>query len=454
MSGRAKALPLLLGLLRDDAVGRKLAARANVGDRTRAFAAFGLGLLARHSDDPALKLQIRDALWELLQSKDEQGRDLRSAVVNGLGILVADPEASLHKRLAWETAERLLEWYGRDLGRGDEAVQAHAPVAIGRLLGRGDGQIHFRCKEVFAGEFTAAKRRSNPILRSASLALGMLCLPRDVCARDGVFLEALRRFWTDGSDRLARNLAAIALGRVGGAENRAWLLETYARAARNVEQPWLAIALGLCAARAAKEDVPDEALARLLLGEIGGATKPEGQSALAVAIGLTGCRLAAPTLLRHLKDEEREEMLAGYFAVGLALLGDPASATPLLAVMERSKRRPFLLLQSAIALGRIGDRRATERLLVMLKASESAVVLGGIANAIGQIGDRRAIDPLIELSQDDQVTRLARAFVAAALGGIGDRRPLPWNMPLSRDSSYAGAVDTLTNGSTGVLDIL
>ena len=90
----------------------------------------------------------------------------------------------------------------------------------------------------------------------------------------------------------------------------------------------------------------------------------------------------------------------------------------------------------------------------MLKASESAVVLGGIANAIGQIGDRRAIDPLIELSQDDQVTRLARAFVAAALGGIGDRRPLPWNMPLSRDSNYAGAVDTLTNGSTGVLDIL
>jgi HEAT repeat protein len=454
MSGRAKALPLLLGLLRDDAVGRKLAGRATVGDRTRAFAAFGLGLLARHSDDPALKLQIRDALWELLQSKDEQGRDLRSAVVNGLGILVADPEASLHKRLAWETAERLLEWYGRDLGRGDEAVQAHAPVAIGRLLGRGDGQIHIRCKEVFAGEFTAAKRRSNPILRSASLALGMLCLPRDVCARDGVFLEALRRFWTDGSDRLARNLAAIALGRVGGAENRAWLLETYARASRNVEQPWLAIALGLCAARAAKEGVPDEALARLLLGEIGGATKPEGQSALAVAIGLTGCRLAAPTLLRHLKDEEREEMLAGYFAVGLALLGDPASATPLIAVMERSKRRPFLLLQSAIALGRIGDRRANERLLVMLKASESAVVLGGIANAIGQIGDRRAIDPLIELSQDDQVTRLARAFVAAALGGIGDRRPLPWNMPLSRDSSYAGAVDTLTNGSTGVLDIL
>jgi hypothetical protein len=125
-------------------------------------------------------------------------------------------------------------------------------VAIGRLLGRGDGQIHFRCKEVFAGEFTAAKKRSLPILRSASLALGMLCLPRDVCARDGVFVDALRRFWTDGSDRLARNLAAIALGRIGGAANRAWLTETYARANRATEQPWLAIALGLVAAKAAR----------------------------------------------------------------------------------------------------------------------------------------------------------------------------------------------------------
>jgi hypothetical protein len=31
---------------------------------------------------------------------------------------------------------------------------------------------------------------------------------------------------------------------------------------------------------------------------------------------------------------------------------------------------------------------------------------------------------------------------------------MPWNMPLSRDCNYAAAVDTLTNGVTGVLDIL
>jgi len=31
---------------------------------------------------------------------------------------------------------------------------------------------------------------------------------------------------------------------------------------------------------------------------------------------------------------------------------------------------------------------------------------------------------------------------------------LPWNTPLTVDCNYAAAVDTLTNGATGVLDIL
>jgi hypothetical protein len=31
---------------------------------------------------------------------------------------------------------------------------------------------------------------------------------------------------------------------------------------------------------------------------------------------------------------------------------------------------------------------------------------------------------------------------------------LPWNLPLSRDANYGAPVDTLSNGATGVLDIL
>jgi HEAT repeat protein len=94
------------------------------------------------------------------------------------------------------------------------------------------------------------------------------------------------------------------------------------------------------------------------------------------------------------------------------------------------------------------------QLLAMMKDAESAAVLAAIAVAIGRIGDRRAIEPLVGMTRDADLTKLARAFVAAALGGVGDKDPLPWNVPLSVDCNYAASVDTLTNGSTGVLDIL
>jgi len=51
-------------------------------------------------------------------------------------------------------------------------------------------------------------------------------------------------------------------------------------------------------------------------------------------------------------------------------------------------------------------------------------------------------------------TSLARAFAAAALGGVGDKDALPWNTLIARDMNYMATVDTLVNGSTGVLDIL
>ena len=52
------------------------------------------------------------------------------------------------------------------------------------------------------------------------------------------------------------------------------------------------------------------------------------------------------------------------------------------------------------------------------------------------------------------MSKLGRAFVAASLGGVGDKDEMAWNVPLSVDCNYATGIDTLTNGMTGVLDIL
>lgn len=453
ISKRPRALPMLASLLRNDADGKRLCKKDDVGDRTRAFAAYGLGLLARADDHAERKQQAHDLLWAVLNEKELKSRDLRVAAVTGLGLL-CDPESGSHKRLAWLVVEELLEWYQRDLGRSDEAIQAHAPVAIGRLLGRGNSQLHRRCKDHFITTLNAPNKRANPILQSAALALGMLAMAPEEEAEDAVSSRALQAFWEKGTDRLARAFAVAALGRIGGAANRAWLSLAYQRGNRTTERPWLALSLGLIAHKTAATDEPDATVARMLMEDLPDAAKQEVQGALAVALGLTGYPPAVPTMLRLLRESEHDETLAGYFCIGVALLGDQTTVPTLTSILERSQRRPFLLLQAAVGLGRLGDRNANERLLAMLKKSESLAVLSAIANAIGQIGDRRAIEPLIAMSKDQELTKLARAFVAAALGGVGDRSPLPWNLPLSRDSNYGEPVDTLSNGATGVLDIL
>lgn len=453
VAGRPQALPILASLLRDDREGRRLVDRAEVRVRTRAFAAYALGVLARRSDDPAVKQQVHDLLVPVLDDPELDDRDLRTAVVTGLGLLCRDPADAAHKRLAWRTVERLLEWYQRDLGRGDELVQAHAPVAIARLLGRGSSTLHQRCKEHLA-DVLATGDRSNPILQSAALGLGMLVVPAELEPADGAFARTLQTFYERGRDRQARSFAVIGLGRIGGTTNREWLLRTYVRDKNATERPWLALALGLVGHAARQHGDVDATIAQLLREDLAAASNDSVRAALAVAVGLCGDPGAVAPVLRLLREHEGDEQQAGYFCIALALLGDDVAAPELTEVLERSARRPFLLLQAAVALGRLGDKNANQALLDLLRRGESVAVLSAIASAIGQIGDRRSIAPLVELTQDRELTKLARAFVAAALGGVGDKDPLPWNVPLSRDGNYAAAVDTLTNGATGVLDIL
>jgi len=453
IAGRRESFEILSDLFRDTPAGRKLADRASVRKRTRAYAAYGLGLLARRVGDPALSQQVHDLLWAGLQDKDYEDRDLTTAIVSGLGVMRADPTRSADKRLGWQAAENLMKWFVQDLGPTEESMQAHAPVAIARLLGRGTSRIHRRIKEQLASTLNARKRRGQPILQSCAIALGMLSVPAEQSAADERFSEALRVYYVKGKDRTAQQLALISIGRIGGAANREWLAKTYSRAKLDF-QPWAGLALGLLAKPKAEAGTPDVFLGEMLLEDLEDASTDDLRSALAVAVGLTGLRDAAPTMLRLLKKHEGDVRTAGYLAIGLGLLHDTKAVNRLSEIMQRSTRRPFLLQQCAVALGVLGDQHANDQLLALLEDSESVAVLAAIASAISRIGDRRAIDRLIAMTEDKGMTKLGRAFVAAALGGVGDKDELPWNVPFSVDVNYATGIDTLTNGATGVLDIL
>lgn len=449
IAGRPQALPMLAGLLRDDTVGRKLEDRARVSERSRAFAAYALGLLGMRSDDAAIDAKIQELLVAVLLDQDIADRDLRCAALSGLGILGLGDAPGAGKLLLWRTVEFLLGWYQQDIGSGDELVQAHAPIAIGRLLGKGSSSLHQRCKQRFADELMARKRRGNSILQSCAIALGMLVEPT---AEDAEFIAALQNYYDDGHDRLARNYAVISLGRIGGDEQRVWLLRAYERANKSIERPWVALALGLWAAGAAEAGRTDATIAHRLIEDLENSPNRDTQGALAVAIGLTRHVMGLPALTRALRSSD--EQVAGYAAVGLGLLGDRSAVPTLAEVLSYSQRRQFLLPQAALALGMLGDRQATEQLLGMLRESESVISLAALAKAIGRIGDRRSIEPLKAILADREAPKLSRAFVAAALGGVGDKDLLPWNLRLSVDCNYGTGMDTLTNGSTGVLDIL
>ena len=54
---------------------------------------------------------------------------------------------------------------------------------------------------------------------------------------------------------------------------------------------------------------------------------------------------------------------------------------------------------------------------------------------------------------DKSLTPLTRAFAAVALGSVCDKQALPWNSSLAALANYRAAVETLTDGGCGILDI-
>lgn len=456
IAGKQKAFATLAALLAGDSAGKVLAGGKDkdVPDRTRTFAAWALGLLAGRSRDPAQKRAAAELLLGVLQDAGAPSRDLRVGAAEALGLLAPSLDRGSEKLLAWQIVDGLWKFYGQDLGKGDQLVQAHASCAVARLLGRGNSPAHQRAKSLLVTELFADGRH-NAIRQSAAMALGTLCLPEAAEPADAEIAAALQRGYEKCTDQLTRFFCVLSLGRIGGHANRLALLRIYVGAGKFVEKPWVALALGLIArARLQAGEAVDAEFGRTLLHDLQTIDGEDAQAAIAVALGLCGYREAAPALASLLRAGSRNDTLMGYLAVGLALLDHVDSADDLVALMRDSVRRPFVLQQCALALGRLGDVRTVPTLLTMLDESQSTATLSAIAGALGRIRDRRSIDPLLAVLADRSRTDLARAFAAAALGGIGDKDPVPWNAAIARDTNYMATVDTLTNGSTGVLDIL
>jgi HEAT repeat protein len=457
ISQMPESVPNLIALLKDDETGRKLTGRSNVDDRTRTFAAYGLGLVAHATSNTDVKRSAFDALKAILDDDNESSRNIKIGVINAMRLIRPNVQGNeADAKLRQDVIDSLWAYYEKKLGQGEQQIQAHVPPAIATLLGRG-GDKTGKFKDAFAGELEEKfGKRANNVYESAALALGTLC---EATKADEKYSKALLDYSENGREPQARYFATMALAQIGGEKNRIDLLKKLEKA-RTIEKPWAAISLGVLAfntaqaqgANAAVDSTIGSALQRTLNDE----KNDDVQAATAVALGLCKFVDAADDIRQLLDKYKKRDELAGYLCIGLALMDDRRSIELIREIVKTSVRRPDLLKQAAIALGKMGDKQAAKDLTDLLTdvQDRNLAKLAAISSALGFIGDHRTIDPLVKMLHDDTLPELSRAFAAVALGGVADKEELPWNSKIAVDLNYRAAVETLTNQVSGILDIL
>ncbi len=461
-------LGLLIDLVNDGELARRISQQAAINERTRAFAAFGLGLLLHRSEQVAVAHRIIDALSGPLAAEAAISRDLRVAAIEAISLLPHERTGPAFEALRQGIVARLGDYYRRPLGPGDQLLQAHVPTAIARLLPR-DHPLAAVWRERFRNDLEAsldgaartATKTNVHVAQSCALALGELAGAWDDdtsdAAPDG---RLLVRSYREHADHQTAAFSLLALARLGGQRSRAVLQEEFARGNRAHQQPWAAVALGVLAAREraaarATGAEPVELFTRPVREAFAQARHGGAIAAFAIGLGLAQDRGAADQVRAALQEHGHRDEVAGYLCIALGLLQDDRAIGPIRTLLEKSSRRPQVLLQCARALGLLGDRAVIDDLCAQLRESDSSLLrLSGIAAALGQIGDRRSLDPLLAMLADDRLTPLTRAFAGVALGGVCDKDPLPWNWVYATSTNYRAATDTLTDGAAGILDIL
>ena len=458
-------MELLTGLALDQGRGRD-AYGGEVDVRTRAFALYGLGLVAHETTDVAIKQQAFAALRTVLVDRSITERNLKVAAINGISILGLTARNAAEEALLGEVLQALESYFLQPLGAGEALSQAHVPTSVAKLIGRTHPRSE-HWKALFAAELQGKgklPRAGNEVAESCALALGSMCEPYenddDQARPDNAYSKLLLSTWDKHVDKQTRHFAMISLGRIGGAENRKAILRAFDQG-KSLEKPWAALALGLCVHGEPGVEGEGQAaggdafVGQSLLAALKEAKDPSLVGALGIALGLTKTQAAADEMRQRMQKGIAKEEMAGYLAVGLALMHDVGSKEAIRSVLADATRRTTLLQQATLALGKLGDKRIADDLTRMLIHSDSNLAqMSALARAIGRIGDSRSVMPLKRMLFDQELGHLARAFAAVALGGVADKEPLPWNVKIAVGNNYRAAVETLTNQQSGILDIL
>lgn len=467
------SLENLVGLLADDETGRRLVGKREVGSQTRAFAAYGLGLLGYRTQDPELRRSIVVALYEAIDSPLTSMRDVKTAAMIALGMvpihestsapdcdcggLYHDIETSREAQIAHLL--EILEQPKRD----HYLLRAHAATALARLCTGAPESLKQRSAEALLRIVSRNSRERDEVAQSAVLALGRLGDadrdPVDAAIRSNLIRVA------GHADEQSRRFALIALAQVGSREGsgaeamagtsevRQFLMRQLSRG-KNRVRPWAGLALGvmgrgLMDAGHERSSSADRALQNSLRN----CRSAEQVGAFAIACGIRHDSRAADLALGQL-ERINDDRARGYTALALGLMGAREAIEPLEAIVRAEEHRVELHTQAAIALGLLADSQAVSGLIQMLDTAESPEAKASVAAALGFVGDPRSIRSLSELVSDLSAPERSRTLAAIALGVVADSDERSWNSRLSAGINYRAGTVSLTNEEGwGVLDI-
>lgn len=476
-----KSIVTLEDLLRDTKEGRAKVGQPEVNYRTRAFAAYGLGLIGYQANNEGDRTKIVKILREVLETDSTRTRDLKVSCVIAMGLVrleTMETSAQPEKKgdLLPPESSRLaqLDYLLAFLQNEDQnyLVRAHCPTALARLLGGLPPELNQVYRQKVADDLLerlgSKKKEQAEVIQSSILALGLIGTNDGTHPLDKKIRETLAAVPKDVTDQQARNFAMIALAKIGGTlgakdseDGIKYVSETLlAQLAdgKSSVKPWAGLACGVMADLLGKAKVQSAKIGTLqmaVLSALDDEKDPSKVGAFAISCGIMSHLEAKPTLLKRL-DSEKEEAARGYVAVALGLMNARDAVEKINRIVDESKYRPDLLKQAAIALGLLGDKELVPKLVKLLGESKGLATQASLSSALGFIGDKRSIEPLVLMLQNESLTEQARGFAAVALGIVADKEPLPWNSKIGLDLNYRASTQTLTDqgAGTGILDIL
>ena len=278
-----RAIPALAALMANTGQGRALIQEASdVPFRTRAFAAYGLGLAGHRTPTNGMRRVIGEHLIDFLQGPRDAQPDTKVGALLSLGLIPLDWDSGSEGTADEDTNAKyirnrkellrylLTKMHLRDRGPDgafeDRRVRAQTPITVGRLLSMEDfpaddaEAIAIRAELVeHLIKLANARNDDVAIRQSATIALGMIAnagSDGDEGVVNRRILAELKAIGKNAADNQTEYFAVMAIAQMGGRKGGgvdAWGLrascEDYLLEAlkngKGQKAPWAGLALGV-----------------------------------------------------------------------------------------------------------------------------------------------------------------------------------------------------------------